>query len=123
MCLTPTLVVPSHWFSTRLGVASGYGVAGAGVGGLVFGPIVQLLITRLGVNSALRILAGIILVMNCFPAILCKAGISVSNRTSGKYKWETLRSREFVVLAFLVVFMGIVFFVPNFLLPCNFIVY
>ena len=109
MCLTPTLVIPSHWLSTCLGVASDYGVAGAGVGGLIFGPIVQLLITHLGVNSVLHILAGIILVMNCFPAILCKARISVSNRTSGKYNWEALRSKEFVVLAFLVIFMGIVF--------------
>ena len=117
MSLTPSLVVPSHWFTTRLGLASGIAVAGSGIGGLIFSPFIQYLIDHVGVNNALRIIAVVIFVVNCFPSVVCKAKMTVAHRTSSKYNWRLLRSKEFLAMACIIFFNNMAFFAPFFLIP------
>ncbi|KAF9975398.1 hypothetical protein BGZ73_000962 [Actinomortierella ambigua] len=54
----PAIGAPSHWFSTKCGMATGIAVSGTGIGGLVGAPAAQALLNNVGSRWTLRILAG-----------------------------------------------------------------
>ncbi|KAK0469014.1 major facilitator superfamily domain-containing protein [Desarmillaria tabescens] len=53
----PALTIPSQWFVKYRGFATGVGVSGYGIGGLVLSPVTEKLIGELGIRWTLRIMA------------------------------------------------------------------
>ena len=56
--LFPSLVILTKYFRKRLALASGIALAGAAIGGLVYGPLIQTLSSNYGIAVTFRILAG-----------------------------------------------------------------
>jgi MFS family permease len=52
----PALSIISQWFEKKLGSATGIAVAGAGIGGLFWGPVARLMISTLGRSNTLLII-------------------------------------------------------------------
>ncbi|KAK0194560.1 major facilitator superfamily domain-containing protein [Armillaria mellea] len=53
----PALTIPSQWFVKYRGFATGVGVSGYGIGGLVLSPVTQKLIDEVGIRWTLRIMS------------------------------------------------------------------
>ncbi|KAK0205474.1 major facilitator superfamily domain-containing protein [Desarmillaria ectypa] len=53
----PALTIPSQWFVKYRGFATGVGVSGYGIGGLVLSPVTEKLINGLGIRWTLRIMS------------------------------------------------------------------
>ncbi|PBK80870.1 MFS general substrate transporter [Armillaria gallica] len=53
----PALTIPSQWFIKYRGFATGVGVSGYGIGGLVLSPVTQKLIDEVGIRWTLRIMS------------------------------------------------------------------
>ncbi|KAJ7731423.1 major facilitator superfamily domain-containing protein [Mycena maculata] len=54
----PIMTIAPTYFDRHRGFAMGFILSGAGIGGLVMAPVLQLLLDRYGIRSALRILAA-----------------------------------------------------------------
>ena len=119
MCFAPSLAVPSHWFSRRLGLAAGFAVAGSGIGGLAFSPLIQTLINRFGVAWALRVIAAVLFVLNSVASYLCKARLPRRQRASERFNWKPLKSKEFLAIATMFEFTSLSHLIPYFLMPCT----
>jgi MFS family permease len=61
VCLTymPAVTIAPTWFDKRRGLAMGIVLAGTGVGGVIWAPILHALITKVGFRNTLRI-SGVI---------------------------------------------------------------
>ena len=59
LCLFPSIVILTNYFRRRLALASGIALAGAASGALVYGPLIRLLSTKLGMSTTFRVLAGL----------------------------------------------------------------
>ena len=57
--LFPSLVILTKYFRRRLALASGMALAGAACGTLVYGPVIQLLVSKYGISVTFRILAAV----------------------------------------------------------------
>ena len=57
--LFPSIVILTKYFRRRLALASGIALAGAASGGLVYGPIIEMLSSKFGISTTFRILAGL----------------------------------------------------------------
>ncbi|KAG0288821.1 hypothetical protein BGZ96_007443 [Linnemannia gamsii] len=71
MAILPALAVPVQWFDKKRGLASGISVAGSGIGGAALAPLNRYLISRVGYEWALRIMAimFIVVVFSILPCI------------------------------------------------------
>jgi MFS family permease len=69
----PPAFVVHRWFLTRRSVLMGIVNSGAGFGGLIFAPLMALLVSQFGWRSACFILGGIVLVCT-IPALWLKPG-------------------------------------------------
>ncbi|KAJ6121569.1 hypothetical protein N7512_004034 [Penicillium capsulatum] len=69
----PSLVVLSHWFNRRRGMATGIAMVGASLGGIIFPLILRATIESLGWGWALRILGFIVLGLLSLGNICIKA--------------------------------------------------
>ncbi|HLH69675.1 MAG TPA: MFS transporter [Candidatus Dormibacteraeota bacterium] len=71
MAYLPVFTTVNHWFIRYRGTVTGFVNAGAGVGGFVFAPVVQLMIQHLGGwRQALIGLAGFVIILGVLPALL-----------------------------------------------------
>ena len=59
LCYFPTLISLSKYFKKRLALVNGIVTSGSGVGTLILGPLVQIALKTFGVAKALRIFAGV----------------------------------------------------------------
>jgi len=73
MGFIPAASVVQRWFMSRRAVVMGFVNSGAGFGGLVFAPLMGVLVSRFGWREALYILGGVILVLT-IPAIALRDG-------------------------------------------------
>jgi MFS family permease len=71
MAILPALAVPVQWFDKKRGLASGISVAGSGIGGAALAPLNRYLISSVGYEWALRIMAimFIVVVFSILPCI------------------------------------------------------
>lgn len=69
----PAATVVQNWFISRRAVVMGFVNSGAGFGGLVFAPLMAVLISDFGWRHALYVLAVIILVL-AVPAVFLRSG-------------------------------------------------
>jgi len=122
MCYFPTIIVLSKYFKTRLSLVNGIVTSGSGVGTLAMGPLIQVLISNIGISNAFRVIAGLLTLL-----ILCGAAFrpvvpsykhNVEETTSQQKKrkkffyWEIFKNKGYVVwCACLSIFM-LGYFVP-----------
>jgi MFS family permease len=71
MGLIPATTVVHRWFMGRRGVVMGFVNSGGGFGGLLFAPLMAVLVTQFGWRHALFVLAGVILVLS-LPALFLR---------------------------------------------------
>ncbi|KAJ3206667.1 hypothetical protein HK099_000476 [Clydaea vesicula] len=64
----PAVSAPAFWFEKQRGLATGIAVAGSGIGGFVFGIIIEKLLVSVGLQWTLRILAIIAFVSLVFSS-------------------------------------------------------
>eukprot|EP00456_Euglypha_rotunda_P042925 TRINITY_DN3353_c0_g1_i5.p1 TRINITY_DN3353_c0_g1~~TRINITY_DN3353_c0_g1_i5.p1 ORF type:complete len:294 (-),score=40.86 TRINITY_DN3353_c0_g1_i5:16-795(-) len=89
----PAVAVVSHWWVRRRGAANGVAVAGAGVGGLVFGPISQILIDDYGWEMSLRITAAV-----CAPLLFLASLCIIARTPKPKAKSQTQNGHQSATL-------------------------
>jgi MFS family permease len=107
----PAIGSVQRWFVRRRGLASGFAVAGIGVGTLVMPPLASLLIAGLGWRGAYLALGTLSLVLGCGMALLIEndphsRGLNPdgdevaasSNAVGGATVGEAIRSRRFASL-------------------------
>ena len=67
--LIPVSMMVTNWFTTRRGLAMSLAMAGIGVGGTIFSPVLTFFLESYGWRASYRLMAGIILVI-ALPAAL-----------------------------------------------------
>ncbi len=70
LLIIPTFVVVQEYFTTKRAAAAAIASCGISMGGLLFGPILRLLIDAMGWRGALLIFAAINFQLMIFPALL-----------------------------------------------------
>jgi MFS family permease len=133
-CLTymPAVTVAPTWFTTRRGLAMGIILAGTGLGGVVWAPILHLLVARTGWRNSLRISAGIAFalisaaapIMRWEPAASTQIRTTTpSNNTTSLAKrllsvplvdYNLLRSRKFLAQALSAALQSAAYYTPVF---------
>lgn len=115
------LAAPSQWFVVRRGMASGIGISGSGVGGLVFSVLIEKLNASIGHRWCLRVLGIIVWCSMIISAILIRQfspngaqAVNVSMKDV-----ETMRKPAFLLLLSGVLLTSFGYFSPLNLLPCK----
>jgi MFS family permease len=111
----PSLGIISHWFDKKKGLASGLAISGAGLGGLCLGPIVQLLLTNVGLEWTLRltgITAGVCVISA--SSLLCPRFASGTSKPLD-YR-AALSDAKMVLFCFAGIFYSLAF-VPFYFTP------
>ncbi|KAK5828638.1 major facilitator superfamily domain-containing protein [Linnemannia elongata] len=113
------LAAPSQWFVVRRGMASGIGISGSGVGGLVFSVLIEKLNASIGHRWCLRVLGIIVWCSMVTSAILIRQfspngaqAVNVSMKDA-----ETMRKPAFLLLLSGVLLTSFGYFSPLNLLP------
>ncbi|KAI8870115.1 MFS general substrate transporter [Ramicandelaber brevisporus] len=115
--------VPTVWFMKRRGLANGLLMAGNGISGLVFPPMLQVIIDRVGIHWMFRILIAFTLGMGVIPSQEKHQQQQQPSHLKRIVDWfrqgfaalvdvSLLRSRPFIVLALLNYVGGTTFFMP-----------
>ncbi|CAO3625109.1 unnamed protein product [Mucor hiemalis] len=104
---SPSVTLPSQWFTSKRALATGIAVSGSGVGGVCLSPMIQKLIVTIGYRNALRVQGAFGFGLLCIATALATSRY----RPPGKSKWyhiydHSLISRNFLLL------LGFSFFVP-----------
>ncbi|KAG9321767.1 hypothetical protein KVV02_005686 [Mortierella alpina] len=113
------LAAPSQWFVARRGMASGIGISGSGVGGLVFSVLIEKLNASIGHRWCLRVLAIVVwcsmavsgLLIRQFSATGAQA-VNVSMKDV-----ETMKRPAFMIMLAGVLLTSFGYFSPLNLLP------
>ncbi len=113
--LFPSLVILTKYFRRRLSLASGIALAGAASGGLVYGPMIEMLSSKFGISTTFRILAGMQSLM--LLSALTFTPVTVATRTNQrqsnrKFDFSIFYNKSYVIwIAAQCIFM-VVFLVP-----------
>ncbi|KAI9476404.1 MAG: major facilitator superfamily domain-containing protein [Benjaminiella poitrasii] len=108
---SPSVTLPSQWFTSRRALATGIAVSGSGVGGVCLSPMTQRLIVTLGYRNTLRVQGSFGFGLLCISTALATSRYRPPPSSKGKDKWyhiydSSLISRRFLLL------LGFSFFVP-----------
>lgn len=113
LCLFPSIVILTKYFRRRLALASGTALAGAAIGGLVYGPSIEALTSKYGIVISFQILAGLQSLM-FLSALLFRPREEECphSKRQSKLDCSVFRNRGYVIwVAALCTFM-LVFLVP-----------
>ncbi|KAJ3268118.1 hypothetical protein HDV01_003396 [Terramyces sp. JEL0728] len=109
----PAISVLSHWFQRRRGFATGLAASGAGVGGLLLGPLTNALLVTFDWQRSLRYLA----IGGCSISFVCacflKQRIRPSKKNDGVMA-QFLADHKFIGMAIASVFNSFGYFIPFF---------
>ncbi|KAF9437680.1 hypothetical protein BGZ76_011592 [Entomortierella beljakovae] len=113
------LAAPSQWFVARRGMASGIGISGSGVGGLVFSVLVEKLNDKIGYRWCLRVLGIIAWVSMFISGLLIRQFSTTGTRAVNvsKKDLETIKQPSFLIMTFGVLLTSFGYFAPLNLLP------
>ncbi|KAI8334160.1 major facilitator superfamily domain-containing protein [Choanephora cucurbitarum] len=106
---SPSVTLPSQWFTSKRGLATGIAVSGSGVGGVCLAPMVQKLIATLGYRNALRIQGSFGFGLLCIAT--CLATSRYRPPRYGKNKWYHIFDRSLISKRFMLL-LSFSFFVP-----------
>ncbi|KAF9912762.1 hypothetical protein BX616_010234 [Lobosporangium transversale] len=113
------LAAPSQWFVKRRGMASGIGISGSGIGGLVFSVLIQKLNASIGYRWCLRVLAIIVWCSMVISGILIRQFSATGARAVNvsMKDIETMRRPAFLIMITGVLLTSFGYFAPLNLLP------
>ncbi|KAI8870241.1 MFS general substrate transporter [Ramicandelaber brevisporus] len=122
MIYLPCTSLPAQWFQKYRGLATGFAIAGSGVGGLALAPITTSLISSMGIHWALRVM-GFIVLGGTFTAGLLLKPLNPPPKDRPRpsvkdmYKWVMFKDIKFVFLLLSGVCSNVAYFVPLYYLP------
>ncbi|KAG1494766.1 hypothetical protein G6F46_006741 [Rhizopus delemar] len=119
---TPAITLPSQWFTSRRGLATGLAISGSGVGGVCFAPLAQYLIDNLGYRDSLRVLGAISFTLLCISTALATSRYRPPLSNNGQGKWYHIVDFDLINLRFILLFIyaffaGFGYLAPFFLAP------
>ncbi|KAK3813460.1 MAG: major facilitator superfamily domain-containing protein [Linnemannia gamsii] len=113
------LAAPSQWFVVRRGMASGIGISGSGVGGLVFSVLIEKLNASIGHRWCLRVIGIVVWCSMVTCALLIRQfspnGTQAVNVSMKEV--DTMRKPAFLILVSGVLLTSFGYFSPLNLLP------
>ncbi|KAF9104971.1 hypothetical protein BGX29_000945 [Mortierella sp. GBA35] len=117
MAILPALVVPVQWFDKKRGLASGISVSGSGIGGAALAPLNRYLISRVGYEWALRIMAimFIVVVFSVLPCI--RTRIPRIKKGGPLFDLSLFKDRGFTTMYLMGVLVTFGYLTPVYLLP------
>lgn len=116
------LTIVPQWFQKHRGLATGVGVSGSGIGGLVLNPITQFLIDHLGFRWSLRIIGIITFTSLITASVFLKTPNSTQNKDEDikndvKEKTNLFKDNGFLFLFAVGLWSGFGFYTPIFYVP------
>ncbi|KAF2663543.1 MFS general substrate transporter [Microthyrium microscopicum] len=122
----PAVTVAPGWFDQRRGLAMGVVLAGTGVGGVFWAPVIRLMNDSFGFRNGLRVLAGVGFVliagasfaMKWDAATLQRNRVELAGRTGLRrmriplVNWHLVRSRKFAAQALGCVLQAAAYYTP-----------
>ncbi|KAL7749182.1 hypothetical protein RI367_005332 [Sorochytrium milnesiophthora] len=75
LAFSSVLALPAQWWNKRRALATGLGVSGAGMGGMVWVPVVHRLLQRYGHSTTLRITSGVSLAVMTLACLLIRTRV------------------------------------------------
>ena len=113
LCLFPSIVILTNYFRRRLALASGIALAGAALGALVYGPLIRLLSTKLGMSTTFRVLAGLQSLMLLSAFTFAPVTMRTRrNQASMKFDFSVFMNRFYVIWVAAQCTFMLVFLVP-----------
>ncbi|KAI8382976.1 major facilitator superfamily domain-containing protein [Blakeslea trispora] len=106
---SPSITLPSQWFTSKRALATGIAVSGSGIGGVCLSPMTQRLISTLGHRNALRIQGSFGFGLLCIATALATSRYRPP--TNGKNKWYHLYDHSLISKRFILL-LCFSFFVP-----------
>ncbi|KAI8643909.1 major facilitator superfamily domain-containing protein [Parasitella parasitica] len=108
---SPSVTLPSQWFTAKRALATGIAVSGSGIGGVCLSPMTQRLIVSIGYQNTLRVQGAFGFGLLCVSTALATSRYRPPPSLNSKNRWyhvydSSLISRRFVLL------LGFSFFVP-----------
>lgn len=131
ICITymPAVSIPPTWFDRRRGLAMGIVLAGTGIGGVFWAPVLRALISKAGFRNTLRISGAICSTFMAMAGLVLewppsrKAALAVENaslsRTASIFTislvdWKVATSRKFVAHALGTMLQSAAYYTPVF---------
>ncbi|KAI9313742.1 major facilitator superfamily domain-containing protein [Dichotomocladium elegans] len=120
---SPSLTLPSQWFTRNRGLATGIAVSGSGIGGVALSPMTERLIALYGYRMALRILGATYFGILVIAVVLAKSRYLPPKSTSSSSFgldnfWDkSMASRKFLLLAIFSFIVPFGYTGPFFLTP------
>lgn len=123
MCYFPTVIVLSKYFKTRLALVNGIVCSGSGVGTLTMGPIVQVLLSQLGIANCFRAIAAMMVLLILCGASFRPAPAACTDTTGDHdakkkkkkkkfFDWEIFKNKGYVVWCACLSIFVLGYFVP-----------
>ncbi|KAJ2997793.1 hypothetical protein HDV02_005162 [Globomyces sp. JEL0801] len=112
----PALTIIAHYFSARKGMATGFAVAGSGVGGLALAPILRYALANIGQAATLRwmaLISGVIVIACSF---VFKPRLPPAARDDMNYS-EIIHDSKFIRMYIMSIVGSVGYFIPFFFIP------
>lgn len=134
LCFFPAVSIPSQWFNKKRGLATGFGVSGAGLGGLVWSVGIRALINVVGRKQSMLIASFINLVLLMLATALMRTRFPSQKQRrrneldpdaekfparppNSDFKWAIFRDMRFTFLFLSCVINTFGYLTPFFYIP------
>lgn len=122
---SPSVTLPSQWFTRRRALATGIAVSGSGIGGVCLSPMIQNLIDSIGYRNTLRVQGSFGFVLLCIATSLATSRYRpppTYSKDGVESKWyhmfdRNLLSGKFVLILLFGFFVTFGYVAPFFLTP------
>ncbi|KAG0801406.1 hypothetical protein G6F22_001282 [Rhizopus arrhizus] len=119
---SPSVTLPSQWFTTKRALATGLAVSGSGIGGVCLSPMTQNLISHIGYRNSLRVHGVFGFALLCISTGLATSRYRPPPVPGNNNKWYHLidmhlLDRKFALLLGFSFFVAFGYVAPLFLAP------
>ncbi|CAO3669684.1 hypothetical protein G6F70_004706 [Rhizopus microsporus] len=119
---SPSVTLPSQWFTKRRALATGLAVSGSGIGGVCLSPMTQNLIANIGYRNSLRVQGAFGFGLLCISTALANSRYRPPPIKGGKNKWYhvfdlSLMNTRYILLLAFSFFVPFGYVTPFFLAP------
>ncbi|CAO3611705.1 unnamed protein product [Mucor fragilis] len=108
---SPSVTLPSQWFTAKRALATGIAVSGSGVGGVCLSPMTQRLMVSIGYRNALRVQGAFGFGLLCISTALATSRYRPPPSLNSKNRWYHIYDRSLISRRFMLL-LGFSFFVP-----------
>ncbi|KXN74344.1 MFS general substrate transporter [Conidiobolus coronatus NRRL 28638] len=113
----PAISSPSFWFQKKKGLAFGICVSGSGIGGLIWSPVIQALLSKVGFRWCLRICCLISTVFLAIALLLIKVKPIPASNPKKPVDLRLIKDIRFLSLFWTGLISSFGFLVPFYLIP------